>query len=64
MKDKLKTWGGIVLMILGAIGVTDKLGFENVSNIIDSLLVIIGIVLDIISTRSTEKTVATLKRGY
>lgn len=62
MKEKIKVWAGIVLMVLGAIGITDKLGVENVSNLIDGLLVVIGAILDIVSTHQSQKTIATLKK--
>jgi len=58
----LAIWGGIVLSILGAIGITSKLGYDNVAGIIDSILKIIGFVIAAIGNVNSGVTITKLKR--
>jgi len=40
-----KTWVGIIVAILGALGISDILGAENIEGILNAILQVIGFAL-------------------
>lgn len=56
-----KTYAGIIITILGAIGIADKLGgTEQLSSLVDGIFQVIGIVLAIYGNIKSHQKIETL----
>jgi hypothetical protein len=56
-----KTWTGILIAILGALGVSSVVGEDNLTGIIDALLQVIGFALAMWGNYKAHKTIAELE---